>query len=51
MIVDIAIAVVSLGTIIIFTSSSDKRFTDLLMSMKEIKVIEGELLKEKFKFI
>ena len=70
--VEIAKAVVSLGTIILFVnnadkrlsdhinasdkrlsdhiSSTDKRFTDLLTSMKEIRVIDGELLKEKFKF-
>ena len=30
-------------------SASDKRFSDLLMSMKDTKVIEGELLKEKLK--
>ena len=29
-------------------SASDKRFSDLLTSMKDVKVIEGELLKEKF---
>ena len=28
-------------------SASDKRFSDLLMSMKDAKVIERELLKEK----
>ena len=28
-------------------SASDKRFSDLLTSMKDAKVIEGELLKEK----
>ena len=27
--------------------ASDKRFSDLLASMKDVKVIEGELLKEK----